>query len=155
MLTPQPTPRMVQHLTFPEGTRLSDAMLVSLAVTCPDLRTLDASRCVGLTDRGVKAVLMGCRQLEVLKLRGCASLTGRFLKSVPRSSQLIGVHLGMCPLRPHHVVHLARCRRLKFVEVSWAVDSSDGAELEEAIRVVRAGCPRLVQIRASVAATTT
>ena len=155
LLTPQPTPRMVQHLTFPEGTRLSDAMLVSLAVTCPDLRTLDASRCVGFTDRGVKAVLMGCRQLEVLKLRGCASLTGRFLKSVPRSSQLIGVHLGMCPLRPHHVVHLARCRRLKFVEVSWAVDSSDGAELEEAIRVVRAGCPRLVQIRASVAATTT
>lgn len=88
--------------------------------------------------------------VQVLKLRSCVGLTGRFLKHVTRANQLQSIHLSGCPqLKPGHLAHLSRCRRLKFADLCGGPyqDKADVEALGNAIRVIRAACPRLVQVR--------
>ena len=67
--------------------KLSSESLKIIAQKFPLLEKLDLFGCDGVSDDGLKHVILGCKHLKELDLRGCRDLTGEGLSQILTSRQ--------------------------------------------------------------------
>lgn len=86
------------HLDFSNSLRMTDELLIETARSCPRLASLSLSRCVLITDLGIRGLLELCPHLEKLNLEGLDEITG---EDWPKAPHLMHFKALECPrLRP-------------------------------------------------------
>lgn len=127
------------------GTRIGDGALATLARRCPELASLNCSRCEGVGDDGVIMVAVRCTRLRALHLARCLGLSDAALSAMGDfAPALEEVHLAGCvAVTDKGVSALARgCAQLQRLSLDSVCVSDAG--LEELGR----SCPRLCSLQA-------
>ncbi|KAJ6798604.1 uncharacterized protein M6B38_275040 [Iris pallida] len=135
-----PLPRLLRHrypnidsLDLSLCASLSDSSLLSAAPSFPPaLRSIDLSRSVGISWKGLDAVVSSCPLIERVDLSHCVGFGDREAAAVANAGGLREVRLDKCL----HVtdVGLAKvavgCARLERLGIKWCMEISDiGIEL--------------------------
>ncbi|KAG2077262.1 RNI-like protein [Suillus decipiens] len=130
-LTPQPSGE--KPLPARPHTWLDRLPPLILHHTAIDLRVLDLSHCLKLTDAGVEGIVTHAPLLRSLAFAGCPNLTDKALESISK----LGLHLGNltlahCPrITDNGIVSLVRsCTELRSVDLAFCRHLSDMAVFE-------------------------
>ena len=67
----------------------SDAVVAGLAVSCPQLLSLNLQNCDNITDAAVAALAASCPQLSLLDLRGCYNITDAAVAALAASCDVM------------------------------------------------------------------
>jgi len=113
---------------------LSRSTIWHLNVLCAKL-----SRCVKLTDDGLKEVLQKCSSLESLNLYALSSFTDKVYKEIGLLSNLTFLDLcGAQNLSENGLVCISRCGGLAYLNLTWCVRVTDAG-----VVAIAQGCQSL------------
>ncbi len=77
-------PNQLKYLDMSECLNITDKSLKQLANACPDLTSLVCNENPAVTDDGITAVVKGCTQLARLDVSNCPKLTNKVLIAIMR-----------------------------------------------------------------------
>ncbi|OEL15910.1 F-box protein [Dichanthelium oligosanthes] len=105
---------------------ISDKGMWLIANSYQGLKKLNITRCVKLTDNGLKEVLQKCSSLESLNLYALSSFTDKVYKEIGLLSNLTFLDLcGAQNLSDDGLVCISRCRGLTYLNLTWCVRVTD------------------------------
>eukprot|EP00118_Oscarella_pearsei_P012154 m.86967 g.86967 ORF g.86967 m.86967 type:complete len:805 (+) comp36521_c0_seq1:152-2566(+) len=72
----------LKDLNISECVQITDMGLQKFCTNCQNLESLDISNCYNLTDGAIQTVAFCCRMLRILRLAGCHQLTDQAVQSI-------------------------------------------------------------------------
>eukprot|EP00899_Mesostigma_viride_P003669 jgi/Mesvir1/13302/Mv08592-RA.1 len=106
---------------------VTDEVMRAVAQSCPELRVLGAGHCPNVTGDGIIAVARGCKELRRLSVEGCARVSGDSIKLVAlRCVLLEDLCVVGCPhVRSSAILEVTkRCRGVRRLAASNVSDNT-------------------------------
>ncbi|KAJ7297284.1 hypothetical protein O6H91_Y016500 [Diphasiastrum complanatum] len=130
---------------------ISDRGLAQLGANCYSLREVDLYRSWGIGDFGVAALCKGCKELRVLNLSYCMNITDRAMQSISLLGELEQLELRGCALISSAGISYvaAGCTRLVKLEIKRCTGIDD-----DGVLAISQFCVNLRKINLSYCAVT-
>ncbi|RQM10319.1 hypothetical protein B5M09_000112 [Aphanomyces astaci] len=127
--------------------KLTDDVLVQIAVACTELVELDVAGCSRIGDDGLVAIAMSCPKLQVLDASMCIRMTDHGLHAMALHAPTLNKTLryldltGLIHLLPTSLHRVAVCDGLVSLNLSMCRTVTDTE-----VAIIAAGCPRLESV---------
>ncbi|RHY59439.1 hypothetical protein DYB38_000531 [Aphanomyces astaci] len=127
--------------------KLTDDVLVQIAVACTELVELDVAGCSRIGDDGLVAIAMSCPKLQVLDASMCIRVTDHGLHAMALHAPTLNKTLryldltGLIHLLPTSLHRIAVCDGLVSLNLSMCRTVTDTE-----VAIIAAGCPRLESV---------
>eukprot|EP01018_Ginkgo_biloba_P018152 Gb_12010 [translate_table: standard] len=116
-----------------------DQSLELLASHYKELKYLNLTRCVKLTDNGLIVLLNNCRSIENLNLYADSSFTDKAYEKISQLTELRVLDVcGAQNLSDQGLLSIAKCRKLKSLNLTWCVRITDVS-----VKALAQNCPSL------------
>ncbi|KAK4777243.1 hypothetical protein SAY86_005931 [Trapa natans] len=105
---------------------ISDSSLEVIAKNYKELESLNITRCVKLTDKGVQHILLSCSLLQYLNLYALSHFTDKLYKKISHLTNLKFLDLcGAQNLSDDGLTCISKCKNLKSLNLTWCVGVTD------------------------------